>query len=89
MKQTVRGAAFQTLVDDEDEDGLLEEVANTATKRKRANTTGHSHRGGKRHDKICPACERPGHCKTYASTQRACWSREWGVSIMYVNDLCP
>ena len=61
VKQTVRGAAFQTLVDDEDEDGLLEEVANTATKRKRANTTGQSHRGGKRHDKICPACERPGH----------------------------
>ena len=28
-------------------------------------------------------------CKTYASTQRACWSREGGVSIMYVIDLCP
>ena len=28
-------------------------------------------------------------CKTYASTQRACWSREWGVSLMYVIDLCP
>ena len=28
-------------------------------------------------------------CKTYASTQSACWSREWGLSIMYIIDLCP